>query len=121
MNLAQAAEKKKVKWLNLAGVDSKITGVGEDLCSETESESESDGEHKEYVPTPHGTQSPRTIPSGAMGELMRRVYGTEQGDTPIIICEDKVEAMGIIMMQLNLKQGLKTWGKRVETSAIKEM
>ena len=40
---------------------------------------------------------------------------------PIIVCKDKVEAVGIIMTQLSLKQGLKTWGKQAETSAIKEM
>ena len=107
INLAQAVKKNKAQWADIAGVDCTKTGVGEDSCSETESESESKSKDEKYVPIPHGTRSPRVVPSEAVDELVRRVYGTAEGDTPIIICDIEVEAVGIVMTQLTLKQGLK--------------
>ena len=86
----------------------------QDSCSETEDESESE-DKEEYTPFPHGTVAPKVVPADAVAELVRRVYGSE-GDDPIVIHEDEVEAVGVIMSQLSLKQGLKTWGKERRTA-----
>ena len=45
----------------------------------------------------------------------------EEEEAPILVHESETEVFGAIMTQLSLKQGLKTWGKRVGESATKEM
>ena len=74
-------------------MDCNKAGVGEDSCSETESESKNESEDETYVPIPYGTRLPRVVPSKAVGELVRRVYGMVEGDTPIIICDNEVVAV----------------------------
>ncbi|KAL7502164.1 hypothetical protein ACHAWX_000477 [Stephanocyclus meneghinianus] len=45
----------------------------------------------------------------------------EDAPENLIIREDELGYLGIIMMQLNLKEGLKIWGEKGEKSAMKEM
>ena len=41
--------------------------------------------------------------------------------TPIPVQRDELGVLGVIMMQLSLKEGLKRFGKRGKIAAIKEM
>ena len=143
MNLAQAGESPGVRFGKTADAEAekccekagllfgKMAGVAEEECSETEpgteseDESGSDGEAKSAKSGAKraslGLRSPRTIPGMAVEHLVRSVYGELADEQPIIVHEDEVDAMGVIMTQLSLKQGLKQWGEKAEASAIKEM
>ena len=123
LNLAQARKKAGVHEFG------KIEGGETASCSETESETESESEDEvvetkgkgKRTPIPLGTRSPRVATARAVNELINRVYNESGEETPIIVSDDDVEAMGAIMIQLSLKQGLREWGERAEKSAIKEM
>ncbi len=65
--------------------------------------------------------SPQVATTQAVNKLVRRVYNESGDATPIIVHEDKVEAVGAIMTQLSLKKGLQEWGERAEKSAVKKM
>ena len=122
LNLAQARKRTGVH-------KGKRNETESESCSETESETESESEDEakekgtriRRAPIPLGMLSPRVATTRAVTELVKRVYGDQEGDTPIIVHNDETEVMGIIMMQLSLKQGLQEWGGRAEKSAIKEM
>ena len=80
----------------------------ESSCPETEDKFKSEDED-DYTPVPHGTVSSKVIPGDTMNKLVHRVCGNREDS--IVVHKDKVDAVEVIMTQLSLKQGLKSWGK----------
>ncbi len=51
-----------MSWADKEPSSGKIDGGNKDSCSETEGETKSEDE-EDYTPVPHGTMSPKVVPS----------------------------------------------------------